>query len=70
MKICPGYHASRHAAEWAESPPISTSERFDKYLTEVSKVTDLRRLRHFGPMAGEIAADLGLGQVFYSSDRR
>ena len=96
--------ASRHAAEWAESTPISTSERFDKYLTEVSKVIDLRRPRHFGPMArldedggsrvrflghppagreriyylermalsdgfvdreaGEIAADLGLGQVF------
>ena len=96
--------ASSHAVEWADSTPIFTSERFDKYLAQASKVTDLRRPQHFGPLsrrdedgggrvrflvytpagweriyylesmafsdgfvdqeAGEIVADLGLGQIF------
>jgi hypothetical protein len=87
-----------------DSTPIFTSERFDKYLDEASKATDIRRPQQFGPMArldeegggrvrflvytpagweriyylesmafsdgfvdqeaGEIVADLGMGQIF------
>ncbi len=87
-----------------DSMPIFTPERFDRCLSEASKVTDLRRPEHFGPLvrldddgggrvrflvytpagweriyylesmafsdgfvdqkAGEIVADLGLGQIF------
>ena len=95
---------SRHAAEWAESTPIFTAERFDRFVDEAQKVSDLCRPEHYGPLsrldeggggrvrflvhtpvgweriyylesmvfsdgfvdqeAGEIVADMGMGQIF------
>ena len=42
--------ASRHAAEWLESTPIFTEAKFDQILA-AGRVSDLRRPKHFGPIA-------------------
>ncbi|MFC1526628.1 hypothetical protein ACFL6X_07460 [Candidatus Latescibacterota bacterium] len=43
--------ASSHIAEWLDSTPIFTEERFDEFLEKASKVSDVKRPENFGPWA-------------------
>jgi len=41
--------ASAHVSEWPESTPIFSEARFDSFLEQAAKVSDLKRPEHFGP---------------------
>lgn len=43
-------HASGFAAEWLDSMPVFTEAAFDRVLAGASRVADLRRPSHFGPL--------------------
>ena len=41
--------ASAHVSEWPASTPLFTEARFDSFLEQAAKVSDLKRPEHFGP---------------------
>ncbi|MFH1571761.1 MAG: hypothetical protein ABIL09_27475 [Gemmatimonadota bacterium] len=45
--------ASSNVAEWPDSTPIFSAARFDAFLGQARKVSDLKRPEHFGPLVRE-----------------